>query len=156
MSLVTRVEGLCANVTGRLLPPALVLLVARVGIASVFFMSARTKVTELLTIKSSTYELFRYEYALPFITPELAARMATYAEHLFPALLVLGLMTRSAAGALLFMTVVIQVFVYPAAWSTHLSWAGLLLVIIAYGGGNWSLDRQVLHTSRVSINPTPR
>lgn len=39
------------------------------------------------------------------------------------------------------MTLVIQTFVYPDAWSTHLSWAGLLLPLIAMGGGNWSLDR---------------
>jgi putative oxidoreductase len=125
---------------GCLLPNALLLLVARVGIASVFFLSGRTKVEGLLTIKPSTYVLFRSEYALPLISPELAAHLATYSEHLFPVLLVLGLLTRLAAATLLGMTVVIEVFVYPDAWSTHLSWAGLLLPLIAYGGGAWSLD----------------
>jgi putative oxidoreductase len=125
----------------RVLPDALVLLVARIGIASVFYLSGRTKVTGLLTIKPGTYELFRYEYALPVISPELAAHLATYAEHLFPLLLVVGLLTRPAAFALLAMTAVIEIFVYPDAWSTHLSWAGLLLPLIAYGGGAWSLDR---------------
>jgi putative oxidoreductase len=128
----------------RLLPQALLLLVARVGIASVFFLSGRTKVEGLLTIKSSTYDLFRSEYALPLVSPELAAHLATYAEHLFPILLVLGLLTRSSATALLAMTLVIEIFVYPDAWPTHLSWAGLLLPLIAYGGGAWSLDR-LLH-----------
>lgn len=123
-----------------LLPNALLLLVARVGIASVFFLSGRTKVEGFLTIKPSTYELFRSEYALPLISPELATHLATYSEHLFPVLLVLGLFTRLAAATLLGMTVVIEVFVYPDAWSTHLSWAGLLLPLIAYGGGAWSLD----------------
>ena len=64
---------------------------------------------------------------MPLIPPELAAHLATYAEHLFPLLLVLGLFTRLSAVALLGMTAVIQIFVYPDAWPTHLSWAGLLL-----------------------------
>ncbi|MES3024305.1 MAG: DoxX family protein [Pseudomonadota bacterium] len=125
----------------RCLPQSLLLLVARGGVASVFLYSGRTKVDGLLTIKPMTYELFRSEYALPLIPPELAAQLATYSEHLFPALLVAGLFTRSAAAALLGMTVVIQLFVYPAAWPTHLTWAGLLLPLLACGGGGWSLDR---------------
>ncbi|WEJ73436.1 DoxX family protein [Pseudomonas sp. PSE14] len=116
-------------------------LVARLGIASVFFMSGRTKVEGLLTITPSTYDLFQTEYALPLISPYLAAHLATYAEHLFPILLVLGLFTRLSALALLGMTTVIEVFVYPDAWPTHLSWAGLLLLLIARGAGGWSLDR---------------
>ncbi|MFZ6645982.1 DoxX family protein [Undibacterium sp. TJN25] len=124
----------------RLLPQPLLLLIARVGIASVFFLSGRTKVEELMSIKPSTYELFRSEYALPLISPELAAHLATWSEHLFPMLLVLGLLTRPAAAALFGMTLVIEIFVYPDAWPTHLTWAGLLLPLIAYGGGAWSLD----------------
>ena len=100
----------------------------------------RTKVSGLLTITDSTYELFRGDYRLPLVPPELAAHAATYSEHLFPVLLVLGLGTRCAALALLGMTSVIEIFVYPDAWSTHLSWAGLLLPIVAMGGGRWSLD----------------
>jgi len=64
-------------------------------------------------------------------------RPATEARHL----LVLGLMTRIAAFILLGMTAVIEIFVYPDAWPTHLSWAGLLLPLIALGGGKLSLDR---------------
>lgn len=127
----------------RLLPDALLYLLVRVGIASVFFLSGRTKVDGLLTITPGTYELFRSEYALPLLPPELAAHLATYAEHLFPLLLVLGLATRLSALALLSMTVVIQVFVYPDAWSTHLSWAALLLVLMGRGAGAWSLDRRL-------------
>lgn len=127
----------------RLLPDALLYLLVRVGIASVFFLSGRTKVDGLLTITPGTYELFRSEYALPLLPPELAAHLATYAEHLFPLLLVLGLATRLSALALLGMTVVIQVFVYPDAWSTHLSWAALLLVLVGRGAGAWSLDRRL-------------
>ncbi|NWE21373.1 DoxX family protein [Pseudomonas sp. P7548] len=127
----------------RLLPEALLLLVARLGIAAVFFLSGRTKVTGFLNLKPSTYTLFRSEYALPLIPPDWAAHLATYAEHLFPLLLVLGLLTRPAAAALLGMTLVIEVFVYPDAWPVHLTWAGLLLPLLAYGGGAWSLDRLI-------------
>ncbi|RDK08596.1 DoxX family protein [Cupriavidus lacunae] len=119
---------------------AALLLVARLGIASVFFLSGRTKVEGLLAIKASTYALFASEYALPLLPPDLAAELATWSEHLFPVLLVLGLFTRSSAAALLGMTAVIEIFVYPAAWPTHLTWAGLLLPLLAYGGGAWSLE----------------
>ena len=125
----------------RAIPETALLLVARLGIAAVFFMSGRTKVDGLLTITDGTYELFRTEYALPLVPPEIAAHAATYSEHFFPILLVLGLFTRPAALALLGMTTVIEVFVYPDAWPTHLSWAGLLLPLIVRGGGAWSIDR---------------
>ena len=132
-----------ARFAERVLPEPLLLLTARLGIAAVFFLSGRTKVEGLLNITDSTYELFRTDYALPLVSPVLAAHAATYSEHLFPILLVLGLATRPAALALLGMTTVIEVFVYPDAWPTHLSWAGLLLPLIARGGGAWSLDRAI-------------
>lgn len=127
----------------KLISDSFLLLVARLGIAAIFFMSGRTKVSDVLTITPGTYELFRTEYALPLISPELAAHLSTYSEHLFPLLLVLGLCTRLSAMALLGMTFVIEVFVYPDAWPTHLSWAGLLLLIVARGAGAFSLDRRL-------------
>ncbi|MGD9843443.1 MAG: DoxX family protein [Steroidobacteraceae bacterium] len=132
-----------ANVAGRLLPESLLLLVARFGIAGVFFLSGRTKVEGWLTITDSAYYLFENEYALPLLSPGVAAHAAAYAEHLFPILLVLGLLTRFSALALFFMTLVIQTFVYSDAWVTHLSWAAILLLLIARGGGSLSLDRLV-------------
>jgi putative oxidoreductase len=123
------------------LPPSLLLLVQRLGVAAVFFQSGRTKVEGWFTIPDGTYELFRFEYALPLIPPELAAVAATVAEHVFPVLLALGLFTRVSALALLAMTLTIQIFVYPDAWPTHLSWAGLLLPLVALGGGRLALDR---------------
>ena len=129
-----------AALAARLLPDSLLLLVARLGAASIFFLSGRTKVEGLLTISDSTYELFRTEYALPLIPPEIAAYAATCSEHLFSILLAVGLATRASALALLGMTAVIQIFVYPDAWPTHLSWAGLLLPLVAKGAGSWSLD----------------
>lgn len=123
-----------------LVPEALLLLIGRLGIASVFFLSGRTKVDGIIHITDATYELFRTEYKLPFLPPEIAAVMATYSEHIFSILLVLGLFTRISATALFFMTLTIEIFVYPDAWSTHLSWAAILLPLITRGGGSWSLD----------------
>jgi putative oxidoreductase len=129
-----------AKAAEKLLPEDLLSLVARLGVAAIFFQSGRTKVDGWLHITDGTYALFETEYALPLIPPDLAAHAATYSEHLFSILLVLGLFTRLSALAFLGMTAVIQIFVYPDAWPTHLSWAGLLLFLIARGGGKFSLD----------------
>jgi putative oxidoreductase len=129
-----------ADFLDRLLTHSFLALVTRFGIASIFFLSGRTKVTGFLTLTDSTYSLFETDYKLPFVPPEIAAHLGTYSEHLFPILLVLGLFTRFAAFALLGMTTVIEVFVYPDAWPTHLSWAGLLIYLIARGGGKVALD----------------
>lgn len=140
------VRGIWNHIADRLnglIGDPLLTLIARLSIAAIFFMSGRTKVSGFLTITPSTYELFRTEYALPLISPELAAHLSTYSEHLFPVLLVLGLFTRLSALALLGMTVVIEVFIYPDAWPTHLSWAGLLLIIISRGAGWLSVDRRL-------------
>jgi putative oxidoreductase len=141
MTALVSIYNRLAELAGRLLPETVLLLVARLGIAAVFFQSGRTKVEGWLTITDSTYYLFETDYKLPFVPPHLAAHMATYSEHLFPILLVLGLGTRFAALGLLGMTTVIEVFVYPDAWPTHLSWAAILLPLIAKGGGALSLDR---------------
>lgn len=130
-----------AHVARNALPMSLLLLVMRLGIAAIFFLSGRTKVEGWFTISDGAYELFEYEYALPLVPSELATVAATASEHVFPILLVLGLFTRYAALALLGMTLVIQVFVYPDAWPTHLTWTGLLLPLVALGGGKASLDR---------------
>lgn len=132
-----------ADLARDMLPTSLILLIQRLGIASIFFLSGRTKVTGWFTITDDAFELFRTEYALPLISPEIATYAATFAEHFFPLLLVLGLCTRYAALALLGMTLVIQIFVYPDAWPTHLSWTGLMLPVIAIGGGRFALDRRL-------------
>lgn len=136
---------LLADIGARLFPPSLLLLVQRLGIAAVFFMSGRTKIEDgtWLTLSDGAFELFRTDYKLPFIPPVPAAYAATTAEHLFPILLTLGLFTRFSAAGLLVMTSVIEIFVYPDAWPTHLSWAGLLLPLIAFGGGKLSLDNLI-------------
>ncbi len=124
----------------QLVPHDALALINRLAIAAIFFYSGRTKVEGFLSVTDGAYALFREEYKLPLIAPEIAAHAAAWSEHLFPLLLVLGLFTRLSALALLGMTLVIQVFVYPDAWPTHLSWAGLLLYLIGRGAGAWSLD----------------
>ncbi|HYD14335.1 MAG TPA: DoxX family protein [Allosphingosinicella sp.] len=135
--------ALFAGIGEKALPVDLILLVQRLGLAAIFFLSGRTKVEGWFTLTDTTFYLFETDYALPFLNPVHAAYAATIAEHLFPILLVLGLFTRFSAAALLGMTLVIQLFVYPDAWPTHLSWLGLMLPIIAMGGGRLSLDRLV-------------
>ena len=130
-----------AGTLTRLVPDDLLAIASRLAIAGIFFLSGRTKVEGFLTLTDRAYELFRTEYKLPLVPPELAAHLAAYAEHLFPLLLVLGLFTRASALALLGMTLVIQLFVYPSAWPTHLSWAALLLYLVGRGGGRLALDR---------------
>jgi putative oxidoreductase len=123
------------------IPHDLVALALRVFPALVFWQSGRTKVDGLFTIKDSTWFLFEHEYALPLIPSDLAAVLATTAEHLLPALMILGLFTRASALGLLGMTIVIQMFVYPDAWITHGLWAAALLALVARGPGALSLDR---------------
>jgi putative oxidoreductase len=118
-------------------------LAARFAVAAIFFYSGRTKVEGLLTVTDGAYALFREEYKVPLLPPEIAAHAAAYSEHLFPLLLVLGLFTRFSALALLAMTTVIQIFVYPDAWPTHLSWATLMLYLIGRGPGALSLDHRL-------------
>ncbi|HNQ49318.1 MAG TPA: DoxX family protein [Hydrogenophilus thermoluteolus] len=93
-------------------------------------------------------DLFRYEYNLPFIPPEIAAPLAAFAEHLFPILLLVGLATRFSALVLLIMTAVIQVFVYPDAYPTHGVWATVLLYLIARGPGVIAIDHWVARRYR--------
>lgn len=124
------------------------LFVARIALAGIFWRSGRTKVVEgtWLEISDTTRFLFETEYGGVPLPASLAAPLATYAEHLFPILLVLGLLTRLSALALLCMTLVIQLFVYPEAWwAVHIVWVALALVLISRGGGLLSLDGAIQH-----------
>jgi putative oxidoreductase len=84
--------------------------------------------------------LFEQEYKVPLLSPWLAALLAQLAEHVFPVLIILGLATRFSALALLGMTLVIQIFVYPNAYVTHATWAAILLMLIKFGPGLVSID----------------
>jgi putative oxidoreductase len=135
-ALYNRAAGMLASLIGH----DVLALAARFGIAGVFWLSGRTKVEGWLTVSDNAVALFADEYRLPLLPPELGAHLAAYAEHLFPVLLVLGLCTRASALALLGMTAVIQIFVYPDAWPTHLVWATALLYLAGRGAGRVSLD----------------
>src|SRR4029077_12951869 len=80
-------------------------------------LASQTKVARW-HLKLSAIALFQNEYKLPLIDPTIAAYLSAFSEHLFPLLLVIGLATRFAALALLLMTAVIEIFVYPDAWPT--------------------------------------
>ena len=143
------------------IPETLIAFVARFSIAAVFWQSGQTKVQNFaLNVVSGEFQLgwprlsdsavalFQDEYKLPLIAPEIAAPLAATAEHLFPFLLLIGLATRFSALALLGMTLVIQVFVYPDAYPTHGTWAALLLYLAARGPGALSVDHWLARRSR--------
>lgn len=135
------------------IPHSLVAFVARFSMAAVFWSSGQTKVEGFAInlvsgdfqpgwprLSESALALFRDEYRLPLIQPEFAALLAAAAEHVFPLLILVGLATRFSALALLGMTLVIQVFVYPGAYATHATWAAVLLYLMARGPGRLSVD----------------
>ena len=120
-------------------PSWLLGLIIRVGIADVFWRSGQTKVSGW-HVTQTTVQLFRDEYKVPLLPPEIAANLASIQEHLFSVLLVIGLASRLSALGLLGMTAVIEIFVYPENWPDHLLWAGALLYVLARGPGALSLD----------------
>lgn len=137
-------------------PDSLIAFIGRFSIAAVFWKSGQTKIEGLAIdlidgtftlgiprLSASAVALFQDEYALPLIPPTFAAPMAAFAEHVFPVLILLGLATRFSALALLGMTLVIQVFVYPGAYPTHGVWAAVLLYLIAKGPGILSIDHGI-------------
>jgi putative oxidoreductase len=109
----------------------------RLGVAWIFWSSAQVKLINW----QRTIELFAEEYRVPLLPPEIAAAIALSIEIACPILLVLGLFTRLAVLVLLGMTAVIQIFVYPEAWPTHLQWAAMMLVLLCRGAGALSIDR---------------
>jgi len=124
------------------IPNDFIVLIARLSVAGVFWRSGQTKVSGWHVTDSALY-LFQNEYKLPLIDPWLAAHLAAFSEHFFPVLLVIGLASRLSALALLGMTLVIEIFVFPDAWPTHGTWAVCFLVVIARGPGNLSLDHLI-------------
>ena len=151
-STATRLAALLIACFERI-PLSLIALLARFSIAAVFWNSGQTKIEGLAInlvsgefrlgwpqLSDSALVLFEHEYALPLLAPALAATMAATAEHVFPLLLLFGLATRLSATALLGMTAVIQLFVYPGAYATHGTWAALLLYLMVCGPGVLSID----------------
>ena len=134
LSLLLRLRTMLEGVSYSLLA-----LPLRFAVATVFWNSGMTK----LASWDTTLQLFADEYRLPLLPPELAAYMAASIELTTPVLLVFGLFTRPAALVLLGMTTVIEIFVYPQAWPTHIQWAAMLLVLLCRGPGRISLDHVI-------------
>jgi putative oxidoreductase len=151
-SSIARLVGMVIGLFERI-PNTLIAFVARFSIAAVFWNSGQTKIEGLAInivsgefvlgwprLSDTAVALFQDEYKLPFLSPEVAAPMAALAEHVLPLLILIGLATRFSALALLGMTLVIQVFVYPGAYATHGIWAAVLLYLMARGPGKLSID----------------
>jgi putative oxidoreductase len=149
--LIQRFITLCTQ-----LPNSLLAFVARFSIAAVFWKSGQTKVQGFEIdivernftlgwprLSDSVVELFRDEYRLPVVPPEIAATLAAFAEHVLPVLILLGIATRLSALGLLGMTMTIQLLVYPDAYPTHGTWAAVLLYLMVHGPGKLSLDHWI-------------
>lgn len=117
-------------------PLALIQLMARISIGAVFWSSGMSKIASW----QSTIVLFRQEYKVPLLPPEIAATLAASVELTTPILLLLGVFSRLATLPMLGMAFVIQTFVYPEDWVEHLGWATFLLLILTRGPGPISLD----------------
>jgi putative oxidoreductase len=150
--LVTGLHGWMARI-----PESAIALLGRFSVAAVFWKSGQTKIEGLAIdivsgsfelgvprLSSSAVDLFRDEYQLPLLSPQLGATLAALGEHVLPLLLLLGLGTRFAAFGLLVMTAVIQFLVYPGAYPTHGVWAAVLLWLMVRGPGVWSIDHALV------------
>lgn len=148
IQLVQNAIGLMAKISD-----AWIALLGRFSVAAIFWKSGQTKVQGFALdivsgefhlgwprLSDSVVDLFRDEYRLPFLPPDIAALLGATAEHVFPALILVGLATRFSALALLGMTATIQLLVYPDAYPTHGVWAVVLLFLVAKGPGGISLD----------------
>ena len=126
------------------IPYGVIALVSRFAVADVFWRSGQTKVHSF-SIREETFYLFREEYKVPLLPPDVAAYLSTIGEHVFPVLLFVGLASRLSALGLFGMTLVIQLFVVPGGWPEHILWFSLLLLIVARGPGAISLDHLIWH-----------
>jgi len=126
-------------------PYSLLAIPARLAIAEVFWSSGQTKLANW----DATLQLFEEEYKVPLLPPDFAAQMGAAVELTTPVLMVLGLLTRPAALVLLGMTTVIEVFVYPQAWPTHIQWAAMLMFLLFRGPGKLSLDYLIKRSLRI-------
>ncbi len=116
------------------------LLALRLYVAMVFFKSGLTKIMDF----STTVALFENEYKVPVISPMLAALAGTGAELALPAFFVLGLLSRPTALAFFAFNIVAAVS-YPdiseAGVKDHMLWGLMMLVVLFFGPGRFSLDR---------------
>lgn len=120
-------------------PLSIIQLAMRVGVGGLFFNAGLIKYRSW----EFTVVLFRDEYQVPLLSPELAARIAMVQELTIPILLFVGLATRLATIPFLGMLAVIQTFIYPNAWAEHLVWGSILLFLLTRGPGVFSLDHLI-------------
>ena len=120
-------------------PLSLHQLVFRLGVASVFIKAGLVKASSW----EPTVALFRDEFRLPVLPPELAAALAMTFELGCSTMLIVGLGTRLATLPLLGIIATIQLFVYPSAWPEHLVWGSILLFLLTRGPGSVSLDHLI-------------
>jgi putative oxidoreductase len=122
------------------------LLVLRLWLGWVFISAGLTKFNHW----DSTLFLFEYEYQVPLIPWQLAAYVGTAAEVILPMFVVIGLITRPMALALFGFNIV-AVISYPSIWDSgfldHQLWGLMILVVLLYGAGRWSLDQLFSHPS---------
>jgi putative oxidoreductase len=126
---------------GRLaqVPFSLHQLLFRLAVASVFLKAGLIKASSW----GATLALFRDEYRVPVLPPDIAAALAATFELGCSTLLIIGLATRLATLPLLSMVATIQLFVYPSAWPDHLIWGSILLFLLTRGPGAISLDHLI-------------
>ena len=125
---------------------SLLLLAMRLYIVWVFFRSGLTKIQSWDT----TLTLFEYEYAVPLLSPTVAAWLATFGELAFPALLSVGLFTRFVALGLFVLNVVAATSypdLSPAGLNDHYFWGAMLATLAVFGGGRLAVDAWLFRRS---------
>jgi putative oxidoreductase len=129
------------NIRQRLgyVPLSIIQLAMRIAVGSVFFKAGLLKFNSF----EFAIKLFEEEYKVPVLSPIVAARLSMFNELTWPVFLVLGLATRFATLPLLGMISVIQLFVYPQAWTDNLLWASILVFLLTRGAGALSLDHLI-------------
>lgn len=114
-------------------------LAARIFVGMAFFRSGLTKIADWDT----TLALFADEYHVPFLPTHVAAVAGTFGELCFPVLLIMGLLGRFSALSLSVINVVAVLSlsdIAPAALQQHQFWGALLVGVILWGPGKWSVD----------------
>jgi len=148
-SIIDKFKSLFASVQNIFEPVDYLKLWFRLWVAQVFFLSGRSKAGDgYLEINDFQGILFKEEYGISFMDPEILAQLALYAETFFPLMVIAGLGTRIGAAGLLAMTLFIQIFVYPGHFIEHATWMAVLIPLMLFGAGKISLDQLVVRTQK--------